>query len=169
MSIDLEILNAIKKYGVGVISTTEFMQTTNFVQHGNTSCFLHCVAVAYISFKIIDFLRLKVNKYELTRSALLHDYFLYDWHDGRIRNGKIHGFSHPKVACNNAKRDFDINNNELKNIKCHMWPMTFIPPTKKEGWVITFADKFCAIYEMCHKEKTMFNMEMLENYGLTSN
>lgn len=166
MSIDISVLNAIKKYGISVISTSEFMQTINFVQHGATNCFLHCIAVAYISFKIINFLKLNVNKYELTRSALLHDYFLYDWHDGRIRNGKIHGFTHPKIACENAIRDFDINENEYKNIKSHMWPMTIVPPTKKEGWIITLADKFCAIYEIFHRKKTMLDMKTLENYGL---
>ena len=48
MSIDINVLNAIKKYGISVISTSEFMQTINFVQHGVTNCFLHCRCLYFV-------------------------------------------------------------------------------------------------------------------------
>lgn len=52
-----------------------------YIQHGDTSCLLHTVAVAYYSMKIAERLRIPVHKRELIRGALLHDYFLYDWHE----------------------------------------------------------------------------------------
>lgn len=53
-----------------------------FTQHGDTSCLLHTIAVAYYSIKIAEFFGIKYKKRDLIRGALLHDYFLYDWHDG---------------------------------------------------------------------------------------
>lgn len=52
-----------------------------FVQHGDTSCLLHCVAVAYYSAAILDLLRIRYDRRALVRGALLHDFFLYDWHN----------------------------------------------------------------------------------------
>ena len=40
-----------------------------FVQHGNTSCLLHCVAVAHVSFAIARALHLRVREEALSRGA----------------------------------------------------------------------------------------------------
>ena len=63
-----------------------------FTQHGDTSCLLHTIAVAYYSIKIAEFFGIKYKKRDLIRGALLHDYFLYDWHDGE-KERRIHGFT----------------------------------------------------------------------------
>lgn len=55
-----------------------------FIQHGDTSCLLHTIAVAYYSIKIAEFFGIKYKKRDLIRGALLHDYFLYDWHAGKL-------------------------------------------------------------------------------------
>ena len=52
-----------------------------FTQHGDTSCLLHTIAVAYYSIKIAEFFGIKYKKRDLIRGALLHDYFLYDQGD----------------------------------------------------------------------------------------
>ena len=44
---------------------------------------------------------MNVDKRSLIRGALLHDYFLYDWHD-KNKPAKFHGFTHPKIAFENA-------------------------------------------------------------------
>ena len=58
-----------------------FLDTISYVQHGDISVFEHCIAVAYMSVRIARRLNLKVDKRTLVRGALLHDYFLYDWHE----------------------------------------------------------------------------------------
>ena len=75
----------------------EVRRMEQFVQHGNTSCLLHCVAVAHVSFAMARALHLCVREEALSRGALLHDYFLYDWH---VRDPlrKKHAFFHPSAA-----------------------------------------------------------------------
>ena len=52
----------------------------NAIQHGLTTVYEHSVGVAGASLKLAEFFHLKVNEKALIRGALLHDYFLYDWH-----------------------------------------------------------------------------------------
>ena len=78
-----------------------------FTQHGDTSCLLHTIAVAYYSIKIAEFFGIKYKKRDLIRGALLHDYFLYDWHDGKGRH--FHGFTHPGCAKRNAEMDYTLS------------------------------------------------------------
>ena len=50
------------------------------MQHGSVSVFEHSVCVALVCLWLVHRLHLKVNQRALVRGALLHDYFLYDWH-----------------------------------------------------------------------------------------
>lgn len=50
------------------------------MQHGDTSCLLHSLAVAYFSLYFVTRFHIGCDKKSLIRGALLHDYFLYDWH-----------------------------------------------------------------------------------------
>ena len=54
---------------------------------------------------------------ELVRGALLHDYFLYDWHTRKSAKGlkELHGFSHPETALRNAGRDYRLTPCERGN------------------------------------------------------
>ena len=57
-------------------------QEAAYVQHGATRCLLHSVAVAYYCDCLARRLGpLRFRRLPLLRGALLHDYFLYDWHD----------------------------------------------------------------------------------------
>ncbi|MDO5396459.1 MAG: HD domain-containing protein [bacterium] len=117
-----------------------------YIQHGDTSCLLHTVAVAYYSMKLAEKLRIPVHKRELIRGALLHDYFLYDWHDGKPER-KIHGFTHPATAARNADRDFKLKRLEMDIIQRHMFPLTPKPPASREAWLVCLVDKGCSLYE----------------------
>ena len=79
------------------------------------------------------------------RAGLLHDLFLYDWH---TEKNHIHGYTHPRVAMNNAVKYFDITPKEQNIILRHMWPLTPVPPKSREGMVIVYADKFFGINEV---------------------
>ena len=56
------------------------------------------------------------------------------------------------TALRNADRDFDLTDTERDIIKKHMFPLTVIPPTCREGWIVCLADKYCSLYETFKKE-----------------
>lgn len=134
--------------------------TLNFMQHGHISVFEHCVEVAYMSCRLASSLRLNVDYTSLIRGALLHDYFLYDWHDAGDGSHHFHGFTHPRRALENAMRDIALNETEQAVILRHMFPLTPIPPDRREAWLVCLADKICATMETLHmtqiKSKTKY-------------
>jgi len=117
-----------------------------FVQHGQTSCLAHCVAVAWVSFALYKRRGLHGQEAELVRGALLHDFFLYDWHEPG--HGCLHGFTHPIRAARNAERYFALDPVEREIIRKHMWPLTVIPPHSRAALIVSLADKRCTTAEM---------------------
>lgn len=120
-------------------------ETKNYIQHGSISVYAHCVDVARMSVKIAKWLPIQVNMDALVIGALLHDYFLYDWHDGKGRH--FHGFTHPECAFRNAEKDYTLSPRVKNIIMRHMFPLTLVPPTCTEAWIVCIADKICAIEE----------------------
>ena len=104
-------------------------------QHGAVTTFAHSIRVACLAVWMADRLHLwyRVDLHSLVRSALLHDYFLYDWHDWDNGEHRLHGFTHGQAALHNAVRDFDLNHIERDSIAKHMFPMTPVPPKYIEG------------------------------------
>ncbi|MCI6121669.1 MAG: HD domain-containing protein [Lachnospiraceae bacterium] len=117
-----------------------------YYQHGVTTIFQHSINVACVSCKIAEKYHLDVDYYALIRGALLHDYFLYDWHV-KDRSHRFHGFTHPRRALENADKEFQLTETERNMIYCHMFPLTPIPPSTKEAWIVCVADKICALSE----------------------
>lgn len=121
-----------------------------FKQHGSITTYDHCVHVAVMGCHIAEALHVNDrNKIEnIIIGGLLHDYFLYDWHKGRMRKEGIHCFSHPKTALHNAMSDFDLNDKQKNIIRSHMFPATlFHPPKSIEAVIICLSDKICAVME----------------------
>jgi uncharacterized protein len=137
--------------GKEIILSPEAQDMKNYIQHGETTVFEHCLSVAKFSLLMAHFLertlKIDIDKDSLVRGALLHDYFLYDWHDKTIPGHKIHGFTHPRTAMLNADRDFGLNKIEKDIISKHMFPLTFMPPRYRESILVTLADKWCALCE----------------------
>lgn len=126
--------------------SSRFDENENYIQHGKTTVKCHCINVAHTAYYITHKLHINVNEEELIRGALLHDYFLYDWHEKRLRNS-IHGFTHPSKALNEASKDFRLTAVEEDMIEHHMFPLTLRPPKSREGAILCIADKLCAIQE----------------------
>lgn len=135
----MAILSDVKK-------DSRFRMTKDFIQHGSTTVMSHCINVAYTAYYISHKLNIKVDEEELIRGALLHDYFLYDWHEKSLENS-VHGFTHPLKALNQAKKDFELSAIERDMILNHMFPLTLNPPRSKEGKLLCLADKLCATKE----------------------
>ena len=144
----------------------KFLKMNRYIQHGNTSCLLHSIAVSYYSYRLAKFLRLNIHEKELIRGALLHDYFLYDWHAKYkpTRNVGLHGRIHPKIALFNARKDYDINELEADIIARHMFPLTFTPPKYKESIIVCLVDKVLSTYEVFSKNAyTKITDRVVEN------
>ena len=112
-----------KSYLEEIMQKKKFLKMNRYIQHGTTSCLLHSIAVAYYSYRLCKMFKIKVHERELIRGALLHDYFLYDWHSKYMNNHQgMHGIIHPKIALFNARKDFNINYLESDIIEKHMFP-----------------------------------------------
>ena len=144
----LEIRKAIKEHGEDILKHPNFLKSAHNIQHGDVSVMKHSLKVAYAAAWLNKKLHIKCEERDLIRGALLHDYFLYDWHDtSREDFNPLHGFYHPGVAYRNASRDFNLSPREADIIKKHMWPMTIKPPRCREAWVVTAADKYISTLE----------------------
>ena len=87
-----------------------------------------------------------MNEKALVKGALLHDYFLYDWHEKR-KGHHFHGFTHPGTALKNAEKEYELGDIERNIISRHMFPLTVVPPMCREAWLVCLADKYCAVKE----------------------
>lgn len=142
MSMKSEFISIIKP----IVENEKVKRMDKYIQHGSTSCLEHCIAVAYVSFYIAKKLHINCDFNSLIRGALLHDYFLYDWHI-KDDSHKWHGFNHAKKALDNAVRDFELTPIEQDIILKHMFPLNIKPPKYKESYIVTIADKICSSYE----------------------
>lgn len=142
--------NLFIQYAKPTMDSEKVKSMEQYFQHGETSCLSHSIAVALISLKIVHHLGLKCDKQSLIRGALLHDYFLYDWHKSD-KPFRFHGLTHPKTALKNASTDFDLTHIEKDIIKKHMFPLTLTPPKHRESLIVCLADKICAVYEVFSK------------------
>lgn len=149
-----ELHRKLRQHAADILSSEKFKSTREYMQHGTIPVHRHCIDVAKQSLIISRLFHIPVNEKEMVRGALLHDYFLYDWHD-KTREGykPWHGFYHPGVALKNADRDYDLTMREKDIIKKHMWPMTIIPPVCREAWIVSVADKWCSTAETLRLKK----------------
>ncbi len=136
----------VRRWGADILASHGMAQEKRFMQHGDISCYRHSVRVAACSVRLARFLRVRADMRALVRAALLHDYFLYDWHE-HDKAHKWHGFHHPAAALRNAQKDFSLSAREQDAIARHMFPITLKPPRFREGWIICLADKWCAAQE----------------------
>ena len=146
------ILSRIHANGEDILKSSNFQKTRRDIQHGTISVHTHCISVAGCSLEIMEMLEkmgVRIEERALVRGALLHDYFLYDWHihpHGKgIRN--LHGFRHPQIALENAGKEYRLSERERDIIRKHMWPLTVQPPVCREAWIVTAADKYCSLLE----------------------
>ena len=125
----------------------EVQRMREYIQHGSVTTYQHCKNVALVSFWLNRRLHLHADETSLAVGALLHDFYLYDWHEKSTWH-RWHGFSHPSRAWKNARRHFPMGAKEENIIRSHMWPL--IPwqiPKSREAVIVCLADKCCSLYE----------------------
>jgi uncharacterized protein len=134
------------KLAAPILDDPVFSRLKGHLQHGRISVYEHSLDVAKLSFSLGRFFKI-ADMESLVRAALLHDFFLYDWHTPE-KMWSLHGWTHPVRAAENGRKYFGISGKEASLIRTHMWPWTLLhPPTCREGWLICLADKLCSAAE----------------------
>ena len=150
---DRRIKAMIRKLGRDILVTESFQSEEKYIQHGEITCYEHSLAVTYMSVWLAAKLRLKVDLSSVVRGALLHDYFLYDWHDDEPWH-RLHGYHHARTSLITASRDFPLNRTEKQIIFRHMFPLNISRfPNSKEVALVCIADKICATIETIRRSK----------------
>ncbi len=123
-------------------------QMGHYIQHGRVTTLDHCRRVARFSGRMNRKLHLHAKEDVLLRGAMLHDFYLYDWHNKDGGTHDWHGFIHADRAVCNAKKYHLIGQEEEKIIYSHMWPLniTRVPQTR-EAWIVCIADKLASLEE----------------------
>lgn len=148
--------------GKEILSSDNMKREKRFIQHANVSTYEHSIGVATMSLTLAAIFRVKVDKVSLVRGALLHDFFLYDWHD-KTAMPKAHAYLHPLIAFDNAKKEFKLNAIEKNIIQAHMFPLSIVMPKYKESWIVVMADKICAMNEIVSNLKLKLIGSLLRN------
>ena len=138
-----------------ITSDENVQQMKKYVQHGNVSTFEHCKNVAKLSYNIDKRLALHSDLSVLLTGAMLHDFYLYDWHEDGDGSHRLHGFSHAEKARENAKTLLNIDDKSGHVIYSHMWPLnpTRIPKSK-EAWIVCVADKVVSLHESLFRRRS---------------
>ena len=119
-----------------------------FIQHGNVSTYEHCESVARLSYSIDRRLSLHSDLKVLLTGAMLHDFYLYDWHEDGDGSHRLHGVTHAKRACDNAKECFSIDEKTSHDIYSHMWPLNPERITRyRAAWIECLAAKYVYLRE----------------------
>ena len=139
----------VHRYGGDILGSQGMLLSQSFRQHGDVSVALHCFFAAVVCVRLARALALRVDTRALVRGALLHDYFLYDWHDPDPSH-RLHGFRHAGFALRNAGRDFSLGPIERNMIASHMLPMNLVLPRFRESLLLCLADKICSFCENFH-------------------
>lgn len=124
-----------------IIYNEKFLKLKEYRHHKKITVYEHSLKVAYYSFLAMR-KKYDVDK-DILSAALLHDYYLYDWHDRKKYPRKgLHGYMHALVSAKNAKRDFDISDKTYSIISKHMFPLNLTKfPTSRGDWLVGFEDK----------------------------
>lgn len=122
----------------------------HFVQHGSVSTLEHCQSVAALAWYLNERLHLHADEEVLLVGALLHDFYLYDWHG----SGWRHSYRHAEAARRNAVSHFGVGRRTQHVIRCHMWPLgiTHVPHTR-EAILVSIADKIVSLHETLLKRQ----------------
>ena len=151
--------------GEDVLKSGKMQALRTFIQHGAVTRYEHCLSVCYIALKLADKLHADVDRRSMVRGALLHDFFMYDWHDpGNLR--LLHGFTHAKEALSNARKQFELNEVECDVIQKHMFPLNIALPKYWETVLVSAADKISAVLETMHNAKALHILWMCKMVGM---
>ncbi|MBR4422240.1 MAG: HD domain-containing protein [Erysipelotrichaceae bacterium] len=128
----------------------EVRKMDTYKAHGKVSVLQHSLDVAKMAYYLDKRFKVNADTETLLTGAILHDFYGYDWHQKKLDFNifKMHGFTHPGAACENAINTFHIDDRTQEVIRSHMWPLTMRSvPKHKEAILVCIADKLVALKE----------------------
>jgi uncharacterized protein len=132
------------KYAMAELLNHEMLKSLNeYKQHYKYTRLKHSIDVSYYSFYIAKLLGL--DYISTAKAGLLHDLCFYEKMKIREKIRMIR--QHPKDALKNAQKICNLTEMECDIILRHMWFLTFKAPKYKEGYIVSFVDKYCAVKE----------------------
>ena len=140
-------LREISCEGRDILASDEMQSTRRYIQHGHVSVYEHSLKVTDMCLTLADAMRIRTDRRSLIRGALLHDFFLYDWHSDEKWH-RLHGYTHASRALANAMGRFKLSRCERDMIYSHMFPLnlTHIPHCR-ESILLCAADKIVSTAE----------------------
>ncbi len=136
-----------------IVKTKEFRSMKCCKHHIKGSVYEHSIKVAYLCYKHHKKHGTSIDLGEFVRGALLHDFYLYDWHD-MLPGHRLHIFTHPKYALLNAIKHYpELTGRQQDMIGRHMFPLTLLPPKTRVGWLVCYYDKIAALSDYFGKNK----------------
>lgn len=127
-----------------ILGSEAFRAQRGYRHHIKSNIYDHSVRVAYLCYRHYKRRPLRIGLREFVRGALLHDYYLYDWHD-MAPGRRLHLFTHSREALSNAIRHYPtLTATQRDMIRHHMFPITIHPPKTRAGWLVCFYDKVAA-------------------------
>ena len=143
-----------------IVSHPLFQQLRTCDHHGGeNSLYIHSVDTAKCAYRLARYFHLREERVRaVTRAALLHDFFGYDWHSeeykhrlrgyrGWQRFVRMHAFAHGARAARRSHGLFHLDQRQYAAIVSHMFPLAPFP-RNSEAWILTLADKIVASKEM---------------------
>ncbi|MCR4590898.1 MAG: HD domain-containing protein [Lachnospiraceae bacterium] len=138
----------IKRMLSDIRSDPKVLEMKEYRQHGNVTTYEHCKNVTRLSYYLNIKFHLKADNETLVKGAMLHDFYLYDWHEKDNGTHDWHGFIHADRALKNAERYLNVSKEVKDVISSHMWPLNIRKmPRSREAWIVCFADKCVSLYE----------------------
>ena len=127
----------------------ESMKT--FSHHKEVNTHFHSVYVSYCVYRACEALGVK-DEADIIRASLLHDFYLYEWYT--VKHDEYHIFYHPKESVKNIIGHFgSLTDKQRDMILSHMFPIAKKMPNSVGAWLLTGADKYCAMSDYITKSK----------------
>ncbi len=127
-----------------IVMNKSFNKINRDMHHG-ISRYEHAMRVARQTFMACKFFKMK-NIEEITRAALLHDFYTDEELEGVSSPRKLR--RHPSLALENSLNNFELNEVQKDIIVNHMFPVTLSIPKHKESFLVSLIDKGVGVYEM---------------------
>lgn len=128
-----------------ILKHPKVQEMKGYNHHDQVDCLTHSLHVSRVAYQVTK--KMGLDYRSTARGALLHDFYLYDWHIKGSHKG-LHGFNHAELALKNADLYFELNDLERDIILKHMWPLNFKFPNHLESYLVMVIDKYCSTIEI---------------------
>ena len=144
-----------------IIDNEEYLELKSIKHHG-LDRYEHSKRVSYYSFLISK--KLHLDYESAARAGALHDFFLVENVDTKIKDRIKTLEKHPKISLENSNYHFELNDLEENIILSHMFPV--VPkylPKYLESWIVDIVDDWVGVGEKIYSIRMRLT-KMIKKY-----